>query len=293
MQKENKQLELEKLLIAKIRDKESMCKMQNKITYTDFLDIYQKSVILKEIKNNDEMILFGGYEGADREILLFYPDKITRDVAQNYFDKLLKVIKIQLPRNHEKYPHGVYLSGVMKIGLEREKFGDIIVTENGADILVFSENASYIKDSLAQLKRFRKSIIDIQDITGISNRVDEYEDISVMVPSMRVDNFVAEIARISRKKASEYIDEGKIFINSSLVLKSSKMINLEDVLTIRGKGKYIVSEVIRKTEKREICYNSKKEKIKVRLLHYAAFQNNINVLRPQNKKFIKKISKKY
>ena len=136
MQSENKQLEANRLLIAKMRDKEKLCKIKNKITYTDFLDMYQKSILLKEIK--EDYIIFGGYDNAEREILLFYPDKIEKDIAKKYFYNLLKVIRITLPNDLVgEYEHRVYLSGIMKLGLEREKFGDIIVYKEGADIITF------------------------------------------------------------------------------------------------------------------------------------------------------------
>ena len=196
-----------------MKDREKLCCNRNKITWTDFLDMYQKSVLIKEIKEN--YIIYGGYDGAERELILFYPDKIEEDVAKKYFSNILKVIRITLPNDLKgEYEHRVFLSGIMKIGLEREKFGDIIVTDYGADIVVFDENAEYISQSLNGLKRFSKSIIEIKNISDISNRVDEYEEFSIIVPSMRVDSIVSEIARVSRSRANEFIEDGRIFINS-------------------------------------------------------------------------------
>ncbi len=262
MQRENKQLDADKILIAKMRDKEKICKVKNKITYTDFLDIYQKSILLREVKEKN--IIFGGYEGAEREILLFYPDKLEKNIAKQYFDSILKVIRISLPNDLKgEYEHRVYLSGIMKIGLEREKFGDIIVNHDGADIIVFNENVQYIRDSLINLKRFRKSIIEIKQINQIIKRCDKYEEFSIIIQSMRVDNFVSEIARSSRSVANEYIKDGRVFINSELVIKSSKNINIGDVITIRGKGKYIVGDIIRQTGKRKNSYIYKKTNVKI------------------------------
>lgn len=261
MQSENKQLEASKLLIAKMRDKEKLCKIKNKITYTDFLDMYQKSILLKEIKN--DYIIFGGYDGAEREILLFYPDKIEKDIAKKYFYNLLKVISITLPNDLiGEYEHRVYLSGIMKLGLEREKFGDIIVYKEGADIITFEDNIQYLINGLMSLKRFRKCNFEIKDISEIVSKEDEYEEFSIILPSMRIDNFVSEIARVSRNRANEIIESQRVFINSELVLKSSKLVNISDIITIRGKGKFIVGEVLRKTEKRKKCFKYKKEKIK-------------------------------
>lgn len=265
MQSENKQLEANRLLIAKMRDKEKLCKIKNKITYTDFLDMYQKSILLKEIK--EDYIIFGGYDNAEREILLFYPDKIEKDIAKKYFYNLLKVIRITLPNDLlGEYEHRVYLSGIMKLGLGREKFGDIIVYKEGADIITFEDNIQYLINGLMSLKRFKRCNFEIKDISEIVSREDEYEEFSIILPSMRIDNFVSEIARVSRNKANEIIEGQRVFINSELVLKSSKIVNIGDIITIRGKGKFIVGEVLRKTEKRKNCFKYKKEKMNKKIL---------------------------
>lgn len=54
---------------------------------------------------------------------------------------------------------------------------------------------------------------------------------------MRLDNFVAELLRTSRTKATEFIEEGRIFVNYEETYKSSKAIKEGDILTIRGKRK--------------------------------------------------------
>ncbi|MBR3153365.1 MAG: hypothetical protein IKF52_07275 [Clostridia bacterium] len=250
-----------RILIAKMKDKEKLCNTRNKIAYTDFLDMYQKSVLLKEVKEN--YIVFGGYDGAEREIILFYPDKITKVVANCCFNNIFKVIRIMLPNDlKEKYEHRVFLSGIMKIGLSREKFGDIIVTDFGADIVVFEENAEYIRNSISELKRFSKCVIEIIDISEISSRIDNYEEFNIIVPSLRVDSFVSEIARVSRSRADGIIEEGRVFINSEVCLKNSKSVCVSDILTIRGKGKFIVNGIVRETSKRKDCCSNKEEKIK-------------------------------
>lgn len=250
---ESKKINDDKILIAKMRDKEKICRVKNKISNTSFLDMYQKSILIKEVKDN--FIVYGGYDGADREIILFYPDKLKYEIAFKYFDSLLSIIRISLPNDLKgEYEHRVYLSGMMKLGIEREKFGDIIVSENGADIIVFSEIAEYIKNSLKDLKRFSKCNIEILELKDISTRIDEYDEFNIIIPSLRVDSVVSEVGRMSRNHASDVINEGRVFINSELVYKDSKIVKIGDILTIRGKGKFIIDGIVRETEKRKVSY---------------------------------------
>ena len=46
-------------------------------------------------------------------------------IEKNY-GKILEVIRIKLP-NNIKYEHREFLSGIMKLGIKREKIGDIII----------------------------------------------------------------------------------------------------------------------------------------------------------------------
>lgn len=119
----------DKLLISKILDKLEESKRKNTITYTDFLDMYQKNVaekILKQIQSNH--IFFGGFNDATRQVIVFYPDKMTEDLVKKAINTYFKIVRIDLPKNlYGQYIHKDYLSGIMKLGIKREKFGDIIV----------------------------------------------------------------------------------------------------------------------------------------------------------------------
>ena len=53
------------------------------------------------------------------------------EIVEENYTNILDIIRIELP-NNVVYEHREYLSGIMKLGLKREKFGDIIVTEYGA-----------------------------------------------------------------------------------------------------------------------------------------------------------------
>ena len=107
---------------------------------TDFLNISEISVVKKLLKEEriQNYIIYGGKEETDRSLLIFYPEKFSKEMVEKNFEKIFEVIRIKLP-NNIKYEHREFLSGIMKLGIIREKFGDIIVTDFGADIIVLSE----------------------------------------------------------------------------------------------------------------------------------------------------------
>lgn len=241
---ENKE---EKIILAKLNDKIRLCKTKNKLVNTEFLNMYQENIIRKELERikAKNYILTGGYSEAESKILIMYPEKITEEIAKENITNIIKVIKIQLPNEQKgKYQHRDYLGTIMQFGLERERIGDIIVYEDEAYVIVLSENAQYIKDSLQTTKKFKKSKIEIIDIVEMKVKKPEFEEIKISVSSQRLDNFISEICKISRSETTRLIESELVSINCKIETKQTKTVETGDVLIIRGKGKFIVSDFL-------------------------------------------------
>ncbi len=250
-----------KLLIAKVIDKYEFSKTKNKITYTDFLNISEISIIKRILKEEkvSNFIIYGGKDETDRSILIFYPEKFSKEMVEKNYEKIFNVIRIKLP-NNIKYEHREFLSGIMKLGIKREKFGDILVTDFGADIISLAEVAKVLENDLKTLTRFKKSEITIENIKDLTYIENEFENLNIIVSSIRLDNFVAELANCSRTNASEIISEGRVFINSIIEFKDSKKINIGDLITVRGKGKFIFDGIEKETKSGRYLLNMRKYK---------------------------------
>lgn len=261
---ENKQNN--KLLIAKIEDKICISKNQNKITNSEFLNEFQVAVVQKELLNLKEKgyFFYGGYDKAIRKILIIYPDKLDKDVVLKNINDILVAIKIELPNELQgKIKHKDYLGTVMSFGLTRERIGDIIVYEKKAYIVVLKENSEYLKNEFKQEKRFKKAKIEIIDINKIESKPIEFEEINISVNSLRLDNIIAEILKTSRKTAQEQIAEEKVFLNYIVQTKNTKNVNENDVLVIRGHGKYIIEKFMGKNKKRKRINTNKEVYMKI------------------------------
>lgn len=237
----------DKICISKVLDKMEESKSKGKITHTDFLDMYQVSLISNFLKKNEtkvefeKNILYGGYEESERKVLISYPANYTEKMLQKNYNKILKVVRIKLPEEEKgKYSHRNYLGGIIKLGLNREKVGDIIVNELGADIIVIGDFAEILKEQLPSLTRFSNSEIEIKEITEVAKKEIRIDQIKVIVPSLRLDNFVSDLARTSRNKATQIMDQERVFINGQLEKKASKQVKLNDIITIRGKGRFTI-----------------------------------------------------
>ena len=235
----------DKMCLSKVLDKVEASKIKEKIEYTDFLDMYQVALVKNFLNKNNitNYILYGGYEEAESKTLIIYPEKYDEKMLEKNFSKILKIIRIILPNEEKgKYTHRNYLGGIVKLGLKREKVGDIIVSEEGADILVLEDFADILKEQLPSLTRFQNSKIEIKEIQELKKQEIKTEIIKIIVPSLRLDNFVSDLAKTSRSKAVDIIDQERVFINGQLETKASKQIKLKDVITIRGKGRFVIKE---------------------------------------------------
>ena len=146
----------------------------------------------------------------------------------------------------------------MKLGIKREKVGDILVRKNGADIIVLNEVSQFLLTNLQDLTRFRRAKFSVVNINDVETQEKEFDYIKIIVSSMRLDCFVSELARTSRAKAVELIESQRVFVNYNLETKFSKKINEGDTITIRGKGKFIVENIVSKTKSDKYFVNIKK-----------------------------------
>lgn len=253
----------ERLLIAKLTDKIKESKTKNKIVNTEFLNMHKKNIVQKELNRLKEKnyVFFGGYENANSELLIIYPQKFPAEIVEDNIKDIIKAIRIKLPKELVgKYEHRNYLSAVMMQGLERERIGDIIVHDDEAYIIVLKENAEYLKNSLQNLTRFRKSIIETIDYTDIKIKPQEFEEFNIKVASNRIDAMVAEIVKTSRSKAEQYIDDKKVSINYQEESKYTRSVKENDVIVIRGKGKFIIDKIGEKNQKGRLMIRIKKYK---------------------------------
>ncbi len=241
----------EKILLAQILDKAENVDKKNRIEYTDFLDMTQIKLVQNFINRQkiDNYILYGGFEEAERKIFVFYPEKFNAQIVKKNLENIVQIIRIELPADLKgKYTHRDFLGGVMKLGVKREKVGDILVDYNGADIIIEKEISKFLLENIKELTRFSKSIITLENINNLRKVEVRKEELEIIVSSLRLDNVIAELARCSRNKALEIINMERVFINFQVETKKTKQIKPGNIITIRGKGRFIIKELLGQTK---------------------------------------------
>lgn len=227
----------DKMCLAQVLDKVEFAEKRKTQEHTDFLDMYQVALVENFFRKNNfkNYKLYGGYEEAERKVAIINP--------QDDYLNIFKVVRVTLPEeDYGKYAHRNYLGGIIKLGFTREKVGDIIVSHEGADIIVVADFAEILASQLPSLTRFANSKITIEAIENLHKREVRMEEVKIIVPSLRLDNIVSDLVRTSRNKAAQIINQERVFVNGQSETKLSKQIKLNDIITIRGKGRFVVKK---------------------------------------------------
>ena len=80
----------DKMLLAQILDKIEFSRQRDKLEYTDFLDMYQISLVKSFMKKIEfeNYVLFGGFDDAERKVLVIYPEKYNMQMIEKNISQL-------------------------------------------------------------------------------------------------------------------------------------------------------------------------------------------------------------
>ena len=230
----------ENIFIGQIEDKIRQCENQYVATNTGFLDTHQQSVarslqsvrgLMSSKSAQTKMVFYGGYEEAERTILMCLPDYETLEDVNP-----LTVIRVTKTEGGRQLTHRDYLGSLVGLGIKREKIGDILVGDDGADVIVLQEIADFILLNYGKAGRTYLSVSQV-DISQL--KIPETRKITATdtVASLRLDNIVSSAFGMSRSKAVEAVKGGLVFVNHMEMSKIDYQVKEGDSIVLRHKGK--------------------------------------------------------
>ena len=126
----------EKILLASLLDKEQTCETRGYATRTRFLSMSERALCTEAVHqagSTGHALFWGGYEDAERGIYLFYPDYMDEESAR--LSAPLALLRAHKSRS-DTLAHRDYLGALMGLQIDRSVVGDILVHDEGADIIV-------------------------------------------------------------------------------------------------------------------------------------------------------------
>jgi RNA-binding protein YlmH len=249
----------EQILRRRFKDLATAADNRGGVIYSDFLNMNEQSILtsMKQELPKIKYFAYGGFQDAERKILCFCGNEHVNDIEQ--LDFPISCIKI-MPTNQkfsDALTHRDFLGAVLNLGIDRSKIGDILILENEGYLFCTPSISTFITDQLVKVKHtvIRTSIIDRQDF----EYKPKYKEITGTVSSVRLDSILSVAFHGSRSSLSGLIEGGKVFVNSKEVLSNSYQLKENDIVSVRGFGKFIYAGT---------DYQTKKGRYSVKILLY-------------------------
>lgn len=252
-----------------------------------------KEIINKSFSDEDKVEVLSLYEkymlAKDKDIPMFgnsfYPPNIWKWFEHNTGSKSFKVdssgifeeaerrmiafnniygtpypmilIKISYNSKFSTLCHKDFLGGILALGIERNKIGDLLVEENCCYVPVHEDVKDYIIYNIDKIGKVSCKVEVIDEHIELPKF--KFKEEIILIPSLRLDGIVSKICRISRAKAQELIEQGLVLVDYVRTREKSHELKGGERITIRGSGKFILGD---KTG------NSKSGKIKIIIRKY-------------------------
>ena len=138
-------------------------------------------------------------------------------------------------------------TGAISIGVDRALIGDIV---NGDKIqfVVTSPFADLFKRELTKIKNAPLKLTEVPHNDFIDAHVNT-KAVSILSSSYRIDSIVSLVLKEGRAKSKERIEKEKVKVNHSIVDEPSFIIETGDIISVRGFGRFTVTEQIAETKK--------------------------------------------
>lgn len=209
----------------------------NIYTYTGFLSMAEQDVFFRMLSElqGTAYELYGGRDGCERQMLRFGSEESLGYGEE--FPVVCVCVKPLMEKFADNMNHRDFLGAVMNLGIDRSMVGDINIDGKTAYIFCVDKIADYIVENLDKVKHTNVKCAVVDGKKEFPAK--EPETVQFTVASERADGIVAKIYNLSRNQSLIMFRERKIYINGRLNENNSYMMKKEDVVSVRGYGKFI------------------------------------------------------
>lgn len=216
------------------------------VTFSDFLNLNELNILhtIPKFELHTTYVTFGGYDYSERQMVAFLPDALCYEY--DYPISILKISPLQ-KKFSDKLSHRDYLGAVLNLGIDRSKLGDILVEEDGAILFAHQSLEAFLMEELHRIKHTSIMVekVNLQNFTYQPS----VKEIKGSVSSLRLDSLLALAFSSSRSKLVAFIESGKVYVNGKLIISNGYQIKENDIISVRGLGRFRYKENISQTKK--------------------------------------------
>lgn len=183
---------------------------------------------------------YGGFPEAERCMVCFTREEVAPEAYP------LRAVRIGW-NARERLTHRDVLGSLMGLGLERRRLGDIAVEADCACVMAETAVAMMIVEQLTSVSRYTAwaELLDAPPVI----ETDEGQTVRGTVSSARLDSVLGLGYRLSRARAAELIATGAVRLRYAPCLRPDAQVRLNDVISVRGKGRLILCDIGTPTKK--------------------------------------------
>jgi len=207
--------------------------------FTDFLSLHELNLLhtTPHAQMHSRYITYGGYAQSERQMAAFVSDALFLcDESVNWPFTALYVQPL-----HEKYgqelSHRDYLGAILNLGIERAKIGDILVMDKSAYFFAHTSLTSFLMDELTRISHTTVKVTMLEKGQDFSY-INKYEEIKGTVASIRLDSLLSLAFSLSRTRFTDVIEAGRVFVNGRMITTNAYKIKDDDIISVRGMGKF-------------------------------------------------------
>ena len=245
----------DRFLLAKLWDKITGAIRKNIPGETAFLSPRELEMARYLFGDEPGLYAFGGYEDAERKMLVYLPDYLEESTLYGEDSPLVCLEGTFF--QEDALSHRDILGALMGAGIQRETVGDILVEKGRCLFFTTQEMAPYILDNLHSAGR---TVLHLKQVplVGLPLPEPEFQEIRDTLSSLRLDSVISSGFRVGRSLAADYIRSGKAAIDGLPCEKPDKLVSEGSKISVRGLGKVRLYRVNGKTKKDRISITIQK-----------------------------------
>lgn len=229
------------------------------ITYTAFLTPREQHLLYRALPfARDAMLPQGGYADAERQRLLFLPPYMTDaepELRAEWLRDTLGELVIPLRisgSGFRELSHRDYLGAILNLGIERSALGDLCICDPHSAILFCDRvMCTFLCEHLTRVANDAVHVTEAE-LPADFNGGRQFRPIRDTVASPRLDSVVAALTNLSRERAQQLLREGLVELDYESADKPDKPVEEGAILTVRGKGKFVIRSLSEQTKKGRI-----------------------------------------
>ena len=174
-------------------------------------------------------------------------------IYKPYVDSEKVILYTEIPnillyeiKSNNKLRHQDIMGALLNLNLDKSLFGDILIIDDTYYFYVFEYVYREIEANFNKVSRYNISIERCK-LDLLSSYTRNYEEIELIVSSLRIDTVIGRLLKINRNKVKELIHDKDILLNYEVLKNNSYIVKENDIFSIRRYGKYKYSNIVKNT----------------------------------------------